>query len=52
MIILSILIAGLVLLIVALVIKYNRSLENRFQKMQKQLEKIRKGYGKDKKVDI
>lgn len=52
MVIIAMLILGVVLLIIAVAIKYNRSLEYRFEKMQKQLERARKGYGKNKVVDL
>lgn len=50
MLIVAMLISGVAMLIAAVIIKHNRSLEEKFNRMQKQLERARKGYGKDKAV--
>ena len=50
MLIVAMLISGVAMLIAAVIIKHNRSLEEKFNRMQKQLDRARKGYGKDKAV--
>lgn len=48
MIIIGVVLVGIALLIVACVIKYNRSLEHRFEVMQKKLLKMKQGFDKKK----
>lgn len=48
MIVIGVILVGIALLIVACVIKYNRSLEHRFDVMQKKLLKMKQGFDKKK----